>query len=142
MILMKYICPLFSTLFLSCSFVFFTSCGDDEIDENSAILYDDLPSSALVTYTGKLVFFNDTGENLTNLSGTATIISNGNSTYAINFSDNVPSIEGLLFIEDKEDGGYFSQSIENSSQGIVIEGTELIVGLTMSAGNWQFAGER
>jgi len=142
MILMKYICPLFLTLFLFCSFVFFTSCGDDEIDENSAILYDDLPSSALVTYTGKLVFFNDTGENLTNLSGTATIIFNGNSTYAINFSDNVPSIEGLLFIEDKEDGGYFSQSIENSSQGIVIEGTELIVGLTMSAGNWQFAGER
>lgn len=119
------------------------SCGDDvDTNEELELLgFTALPSSALTSYSGYLGFENTSGDEVEEISGTATIRKTGD-TYAIDFSNNVPSITSRKFILDKDDNDYISVDTENPEDGIIIKGTKLVIQLTVKGNDWEFVGDR
>lgn len=128
MLKLKNLSLFFSVLFC---LSFFVSC-DDDLEDGP------LPSSALTTYTGTLTYTSASGDIITNLDGTATITLVSNE-YHIDFSDNVPSVIGLTFVESND---AFAATSSSSQTGITINGNELNIGSTKNGNSWAFSGAK
>lgn len=85
--------------------ILFVSCSSDNDSnenntDNSTNSFVEIPSSLLGTYTGGV---NESGGlasvGVDNELGTATLIASNSKTYSINFSDNVPSITNIKFVD-------------------------------------------
>jgi len=96
----------------------FCSCSDDDdpitsVDGATSV---ELPSSLVTSYSGVLQYNVNFIPVTNELDGTATIVETGDKTYTITFSDDVPEITGLTFIENG--GTYASASTSDSSEGV------------------------
>ncbi len=121
------------------SVLLITSCGsDDDGDDVIADAFVTLPSEVLDTYEGTLSYTPANGMGVVaETDGTATISRTGD-TYTINFSDGVPSITGLRFIESST-GAYASVGANGSALGIDIGVDDLAVGATIGGNVWAFS---
>ncbi len=111
------------------------SCARDDDSTSSG---DELPSEALTTYTGALTYTSSSGEITINQNGTASIDLSGND-YDIDFSDGVPSIEGVIFVESN---GAYAASDAGNVTGIAIDGDDLSIGSTSDGNTWAFNGSK
>ena len=103
------------------------SCSsDDDGGETTADASLILPAALVTSYTGSLVYTPGGSLPIINLEGTATL-SIIDGAYTITFSDDVPSISGLIFIEE-EDGDFVSVSVGTSVGGISLEDGDLAIG--------------
>ncbi len=121
--------PLILSLLFSLSFL--VACNDD-MDDGI------LPSTALTTYTGTLVYSPAVGEVTTTVSGTATI-SLVRNEYNIDFSDNVPSVIGLTFVESDGD---FTTGPGADQTVLTIDGDELTIASFKDLNSWSFNGSK
>lgn len=110
------------------------SCAKDD-DTSSG---DELPSAAVTTYTGALTYTSSSGDITLNQNGTATIDLSGNE-YDIDFSDGVPSIKGVIFVESN---GAYAASDDGNITGITIDGDDLSIGSTSDGDTWAFNGSK
>lgn len=116
------------------------SCQKDEVPtDNNNNTTVNIPSSSLTTYEGSLNYTSASGQYVSTIDATATIEKNG-STYSISFSDNVPTITGLVF--ENRDGEYASLNSSNSMSGIVIDDEDLDIGVTSDGNTWAFSGSK
>jgi len=126
---------------LSILFTFFfcvllsASCGDDD---DTSPNDDALPSEAVTAYTGALTYTSASGDIIINPNGTATIDLDGNE-YDIDFSDDVPSLTGVIFVESN---GSYAASDSGNITGITVDGDELSIGSTSGGATWAFDGSR
>lgn len=125
--------------------IFITSCSSNDDDNDSSIGGDfaTLPQSLLKTYTGLLAYNNsDETIDIATFSGTAELISTGNKTYKINFSDGVPPINNLRFV--KIGGVYvidYSDGTQDKELYLPQEGNSLTVEVDVNGSEWGFDGE-
>lgn len=91
------------------------------------------------TYNGSLTYVSSLGKVVTSINAKATI-SKEEKTYTILFSNDVPSLKGLIFNNDG--GSYVTISKSNSVSGIDIDGEDLSVVVTKDGNTWAFSGER
>ncbi len=115
--------------------IFFTfiSCSDDKNVAPEGAQFVDLPNSLLTDYNGS-VNYNNT---IIEVDATATISKTGNKVYKVSFSDEVPEITGLHFIEN--DGTFASASGSDSAEGVGLRTGNLSVGVTNDGKQWQFS---
>jgi len=129
---MKNFALMFSLIFCA---TIFLGCNDDEPVIDSA---NTLPAEALDVYTGALTYTSSTGEIITTLNGTASISISGNK-YDITFSDDVPAISGLSFVESN---GAYATTSDSNVTGISIDGDDLSVASSQNGNNWAFNGSK
>ena len=114
-----------------------TSCGSDD-DAATADAFVTLPEPLLTSYTGALNYTSSDGSlPIINTSGTATVALSGN-TYTINFSDDVPTISGLVFLQNSN-GDFISASAGQSASVISLEDGDLAIGATINGNTWSFS---
>ncbi len=124
-----------STVVLVLSIFLTTSCGDDDDGVVDAGVI--LPAALVTTYNGSLSY-NPAGDTpIVNVNATATISGSGR-TYTISFSDGVPSITGVVFLQT-EDNVFVSTSVGVSTSQIAINDGELSLGVVIEGDNWSFA---
>ena len=110
---------------LTCTFV---SCGHDDGPPF-------IPRSCLTTYTGSIIYTNNSGQDIRSTNGTATVEYIENS-YSIRFTNNIPSLTNLYFINH---GGMYVSTPE----GVQIDEPELHIGMTLNNGeSWWFNGTK
>ncbi|WP_378172839.1 hypothetical protein [Aquimarina sp. SS2-1] len=123
-----------SKVVLVLSILMIASCGSDDDGAVDAGVI--LPAELVTTYDGSLTYAPTNGTTIINTSGTATITRSGNS-YTISFSDGVPSITGVTFIQTG-DTVFVSASVGTPTSGIAINDAELSVGITIDGNVWTF----
>jgi len=129
-------------IFLLSIIIGFISCSKDD-DGGNDNSNSSLPATLVKTYTGVLAYDDLSGSTtVANTSGTATIVSTGNNTYRINFSDNVPSITDITFNYNSNSVSYVS-AVDTDTKEIgitLIDGGSLIIGADINGDEWGFNG--
>jgi len=97
----------------------------------------ELPSDLVDSYSGALQYIVNQLPVTTEADGTATLVETGDKVYKVTFSNDVPEITGLTFIEN--DGTYASASASNSIEGVSLRSGSLTVGLTVGDERWAFS---
>ena len=106
---------------------------------HDTIIEAQVTSSIEGVYNGTLSYVGFSGTVISSMDASATI-SKDADMYAINFSENVPTLTGLKF--SNEDGSYATIKSSSSVSGIVIDDGDLTIGVTKDGNTWAFSGEK
>ncbi len=115
----------------------FMSCSDDENVSPEGARFVDLPSNLVTSYDGVLQYNVNQVPQVTESDATATVSKTGDKVYKVSFSDGVPEVTGLRFIENN--GTFASASDSGSSEGVSLRLNDLSVGIRNGDKHWQFS---
>ena len=123
------------------SILMISSCSDDDvidaIDETIEEGNVTLPEALVTTYTGNLLYTPSDGTApVMNIEGTATITSS-NDEYLISFSDDVPTLNRISFIQTSE-SVYETNFGATSTSVILINDEGLSIEVAISGNSWVF----
>lgn len=126
-----------SKVIMAFAFILFLSCSKDENGVPDGAKFVELPASLTTSYNGILQYNVNQTPQVTESNATATLTKTGDKVYKVTFSNNVPEIGGLRFIENN--GTFDSASGSGSAEGISLRSGDLSVGITNGDKQWQFS---
>ncbi|WP_143569867.1 hypothetical protein [Tenacibaculum agarivorans] len=115
--------------------VILVSCSDDNVPEGARFV--NVPDNLITSYDGVLQYTINSVPQVTESNATATLSKTGDKTYKVTFSDGVPEIKGLQFIENN--GTFASAAGNGSTEGVSLRTNNLSVGVTNNDKQWQFS---